>query len=460
MECKMTLAAIRAELPGTLRLSLPIVAGLAASTLLGVTDTVMLAPLGAVPLAGAGLAFAFSIIVCASVFGLISAVPVRIGTAFGAGRGRDVPGMLRAGLVLGALVGALGALGMLAAWPLLPVFGQPAEVLAVLFPYWCMIAAYTVPFGVLIVLKSAFEAVGRPWIGTAFAYLAVALNVPLNYALIWGAGPIPPLGLTGAGIGSLLAETLATLAALAFWRFAPSMRRLRLRRPLDWAEVAAAGREGAPMGLMYLAETGAVTVLTLIIGTFGAVALAANQVAMAVGGLIYMLPLGIAQAVAIRTAQARGAGETARLRPVVWAGLALATAWLVAAMVVLAAGGRAIAAALTPDPQVVALAALIFVLFAAMQVFDGVQSTMVGALRGLSATGAAAGISTLCFWGLGIPAAWGIAHLAGYGAPGVWGGWLIAQVVASALLVARFLRLTAPPRPATLRPAAVAGGAP
>lgn len=446
----MTLSAIRAEMPGTLCLSLPIVAGLAASTLLGVTDTIMLAPLGAVPLAGVGLTFSMSIIIGATVFGLISGVSMRISAAHGGRQGRAIPGMLRGGLMLGGLMGAAGGIAMVAVWPLLPLFGQPPEVLAVLFPYWCLIAAFTLPFAMLMVLKSAFEAVGRPWIGTAFAYLGAALNVPLNYVLIWGLGPVPALGLTGAGIGSLLAETLALLAAIGWWRFAPSMRRLRLRRPLDWTEVAASAREGAPMGLMYLAETGAMTVLTLIVGTFGAVALAANQVALSVGGLIYMLPLGIAQAVAIRVAQARGAGEEARLRPVVWAGLMLALIWLGAAMVVLVAGGRAIAGAISPDPEVVVQAAVIFVVFGAMQLFDGVQSTMVGALRGLSATAVAARVSMVAFWVLGIPAAWVMAHALGLGVPGVWGGWLIAQIVAGGVLVVYFLRLTGvePARPA------------
>ncbi|HMO08173.1 MAG TPA: MATE family efflux transporter [Paracoccaceae bacterium] len=438
----MTFAAIRAEMPGTLRLSLPIVAGLTAQTLLGVTDTLMLAPLGPVPLAGAGLAFAASIIVGATVYGLISGVPMRIGAAFGAGRNRAVPGMLRAGLVLGALAGVIGALAMVAFWPALRHLGQPPDVLAVLFPYWCLIAGLTLPFAVLMVLKSAFEAVGRPWLGTAFAYLGAALNVPLNYLLIYGGGPVPALGLTGAGIGSVLAETLALIAALAWLRLSPRLARLRLPRRLDWAEVGAAGREGAPMGLMYLAETGAMTCMTLIIGTFGAVALAANQVAMSVGGLIYMLPLGMAQAVAIRVAQARGAGEHDRLRAVVWAGLVLATLWLGGAMVVLVTGGRAIAGAISPDEQVVTLAAAIFVVFAAMQIFDGIQSTMVGALRGLSATGIAARASTLAFWGLGLPAAWLIGHSMGWGVPGVWAGWLVAQVAAGAVLVVRFLALT------------------
>lgn len=440
----MDLSAIRREVPGTLSLSLPIVAGLSAGTLLGVTDALMLAPLGAVPLAAVGLTSAVGLVVGATVWGLVSAVPVRIGAAFGARAGRSIPAMLRAGLALAALAGTAGGLVMLAVWPLLPLFGQPAEVLAVMFPYWCLMAAVTLPFAVLLVLKGAFEAVGRAWTGTAFAWLAVVLNVPLNYALIWGAGPVPALGLTGAGIGSVLAEVLALAAAAAWWRLAPGMARLRARGAAARTEIAAAAREGAPIATMYLAETGAITVATLIVGTFGTVALAANQVAMAVGSVLYMLPLGVAQAVALRTAQARGAGQAERLRPVAWAGLAVATVWLVAVAAGLGLGGRAVAAAITPDAQVVAVAAAILFVFALMQVFDGIQSTMVGALRGLGEAGFAARVSTFAYWGAGLPLAWVLARPLELGPAGVWLGWLVALAGAAVLLVWRFDARTRP----------------
>ncbi|MFN4158892.1 MAG: MATE family efflux transporter [Gemmobacter sp.] len=438
------MASVRSEIPGIVALSLPMVAGLAAGSLLAVTDSLMLAPLGALPLAAVGLTSAFGIIVGAAVYGLVSAVQVRIGTAFGARQGRRIPSILRGGLALGAIAGAGAGLAMLGVWPLLPIVGQPPEVLAVVFPYWCLIAAWTVPFGMLTVFRSSFEAVGRPWIGTAFAYLAVALNIPLNYALIWGAGPIPALGLTGAGIGTLASEVLALAAAWGWWSLAPRLRRLRTRGALSRTEIAATAREGAPLGLMYLAETGAMTVATLMIGTFGTVALAGNQVAMALGGVLYMLPLGIAQAIAVRVAQVRGAGEVARTRPVAWAGLGLATAWLGTVAVLLGLFGERIAGAISPDPQVVAMAATILLVFAVMQVFDGVQSSMVGALRGLSDTGFAAWVSMAAYWTTGIPLGWVLAHSGGMGPAGVWLGWLVALAAAGVVLVWRFRAQTAP----------------
>jgi multidrug resistance protein, MATE family len=94
-----------------------------------------------------------------------------------------------------------------------------------MFPSWVAISMLMLPFSVLTVFKATFEAVDRPWLGAGFAFLAVGINVPLNYVLIWGADPLPGLGLTGAGIASLVAESLALLAAWVFWARAQSMRR-------------------------------------------------------------------------------------------------------------------------------------------------------------------------------------------------------------------------------------------
>ncbi|WP_397533014.1 MATE family efflux transporter [Roseateles sp.] len=440
------LSTIRREVPAILALAVPIVAGLGASTLLGVTDSVMLAPLGPLPLAAVGITNAVAIILFAAIYGLLSAMAVRVGAAHGARQGRQIPALLRNGLVLGAIVGALGMVAMLAAWPLLPLLGQPPEVLAIMFPYWVSIAVLMLPFSMLMVFKATFEAVDRPWVGTGFAFLAVGVNIPLNYALIWGVGPLPMLGLTGAGIASLAAESLALAAAWVFWVRARSMRRLRLRAALSGTVIASVAREGAPLGLMYVAETGAMAVATLMIGSFGALALAGNQVAMSVGGLLYMVPLGVAGAVAIRVAQERGAGNDAALRPIAWAALLLATAWLAASAAVLGLYGRTIAGWITDEPEVVTVAAALFFVFAFSQVMDGVQSTMTGALRGLSDTGFPAWLSLLAYWALGLPLGWVLAQSLGMGPAGVWTGFIIALGLAAVLLVWRFLQQTTPAR--------------
>jgi multidrug resistance protein, MATE family len=430
------------QVPGILGLAAPIVSSLAASTLIGVTDSVMLAPLGAVPLAAVGITSAISILFYAAIYGLISALSVRIGVAWGAGEARRIPVILRSGLALGLMLGVVAAVLMAAIWFLLPLLGQPDEVIAAMGAYWLFMSAFLVPFAVLTAFKSAMEAVERPWLGTAFSFLAVAINIPLNYALIRGVGPFPQLGLAGAGLASLLAEALGLLAALFWWRYAPSMRRLRLRRKVETREIGLTLREGAPLGAMYLVETASGSVATLMIGAFGTVALAGNQVAQSIGSLLYMLPLGVAGAVAIRIAQERGAENLAALRPIAFAAVSVALFWLLAAALVLTFQGEAVARLITDDPAVIAVAAMIFLVFAPMQIFDAVQSAMLGALRGLSDTAWPAAVSAIAYWPVALPLAWIFAHYAGMGPAGIWAGYILALAGASFALTLRFWQQT------------------
>jgi multidrug resistance protein, MATE family len=395
-----------------------------------------------VPLAAVGLTSAVSVPFYAAIYGLISALSVRIGVAWGAGEGRQVSVILRSGLVLGLILGIGAAVLMAALWFVLPFLGQPGDVLAAMGAYWLFMCAFLIPFSVLIAFKSAMEAVERPWLGTSFAFLAVAINVPLNYALIWGIGPFPQLGLTGAGLASFLAEALALGAALLWWRYANSMRRLRLRRSVDRREIGLTLREGAPLGAMYLVETASSSFATLMIGAFGTVALAGNQVAQSIGSLLYMLPLGVAGAVAIRIAQERGAGNVDALRPIALAALSVAMLWLVPAAVVLSFKGEAIGRLVTDDPEVVAVAAAIFLAFASMQIFDAVQSAMLGALRGLSDTAWPATVSAIAYWPVALPLGWMLAHWGGLGPAGVWAGFILALAGASVALSIRFWRKT------------------
>ena len=433
---------MRAEAPALAGLAVPIIFGYSASMLPGITDSLMLAPLGPVPLAAVGLTNSLSSVLFASVWGVLTVMGVRIGSAWGGGEGRRIPHILRNGLILGLAIGLAAAAIMGLAFFALPWFGQPAEVIAAMPAYWACISLFMIPFAVLTVFTSAFEAVNRPWLGTFFAFTAVIINIPLNYLLIWGGFGLPALGLTGAGLASLAAETLSLGAVWLFWTRARSMRRLRLRRSLDWAEIGVTFREGAPLGFLYAAETGAMAVGTMLIGTFGTIALAANQVVYSVGGLLYMVPLGFAGAVALRVAQESGADNDAARRPIVWTALAMSCTWLLVAVLLLVFGGHTIAAAISDDREVVVLATHLFLAIAAMQLSDGVQSTMLGALRGMSDTRWPALVSIFAYWGVALPLGWALAYPFGLGPVAIWIGFGVGLSIAGVALILRFLGMT------------------
>lgn len=435
---KLHIGRIISELPSLIKLSVPLVLGLSASSLIGITDTIMLAPLGTEVLAIVSLVMAVHMLLTAMLYGVMSVVGVSMASSFGARDARMVSSAVRHGMMTALICGALAATIMLALMPIVRLMGLP-ETQARL--YWVPMALFMLPFSVFLVLKSLLDATDRPWLAVGFAFLGVVINVPLNYLLIYGLGPIPALGILGSGIASVLAETIALAAAYLYWRRALAMRRFRLRSVVTGKGVWQQFLQGLPLGISYLAEAGAVAMATFILGWFGAGALAANQIVNSIGATLYMLPLGMATAVAIRIAQADGSGQPERLRPIGMATFGFVALWMLATMVALIFAGRSIAEWLSTDAPVVALASSMFVVVALMQVADGLQSTGLGALRGLNDTKWPSAVSIVSYWLLALPLGYFLAFHTSVGPLGVWIGFATGLSVSAVVLPARFFRL-------------------
>jgi multidrug resistance protein, MATE family len=428
-----------AEAMPILRLSLPIVAGLAASTLIGVVDTVMIAPLGTVPLAAASLTTAVIIIFYSALYGFLSATGVEAAHRHGAGDEDGVARALRAGLTLALGAGGLGAMVMAGVFLLLPAIGQPGEVLAIMGPYWLAMSGLLIPVALLMAISQVLNAIDRPWTAAGFAFAGRDPERAAELHADLGVGGWEGLGLLGAGLASVIADGVA-LGWRWLWLARSGLLVRRARAPGLTRRLA---RDGLPLAIGYTGEGAAYAVVGLMLGLFGAVALAANQIVQAVGGVLYMLPLGMSAATAIRVGQAIGAGERARLRPVATAAMALVSGWMVLVTVALVLFGGPLAAALSDDPEVVALATAMFVAVALIQVADGIQSTALGALRGVHGLPMAHDVHAgvlLAAWRCPSPRCW--ASAPGLGPLGVWAGYGAGIVLAAVVLPLRFWRLT------------------
>jgi len=430
------------EVRHLLSLATPLVAGLVVSALMGVVDTAMLGPLGPLPLAAVSLTMSVWVIFVAGLYGFLMPVGILAGTAHGAGDPAAIAATVREGRALALRSGLLAGLAMAAILPLLPYLGQPPEVIAAIAPYWLAICAMLPGFAVSLVYKQVLEAIDRPWLAVALAFSAVVFNAALNYVLIYGRFGLPPLGLAGAGLGTAIAIWFTVALQMAVCHGAPGLRARFGGVTADPARRAQLRHEGLPMGVQYVLEGGSVAVVGVFIGWLGAAALAANQVVMAVAGVLYMMPLGMAAATSIRIAQAIGGDARERLRAIGIAGLGVATAWLVVATLLLTAFAEPIARAFIDDPVVVGLAAALFFTVGLMQVFDGVQSVSLGALRGMLDSHWPTRVSLLAYWGLAVPLAWLCGVTLGFGLVGVWAGFGIGLAVAGAMLLRRFLALT------------------
>ena len=111
---------------------------------------------------------------------------------------------------------------MAAGLPLIAHTGQPQEVLAAIGPYWLAMAAALVPFALTNAGKVLLDATGRSWTAVGLLLVPIALNAFLDWVLIYGKFGAPALGLAGAGLASLIAQSVGAAVISVILRAAAS----------------------------------------------------------------------------------------------------------------------------------------------------------------------------------------------------------------------------------------------
>ena len=434
-------ASMRAEIWPLIRLGVPLMVGLAAALLIGVVDTAMISPLGTVPLAAAGVTTAVLIILISALWGVVTVISVQVSQAVGANNPRLVSIALRSGLLLCLLGGGGGTILMMAVYPLLGPLGQPDEVLEILLPYWTSMAIWIVPFTLFFGLKALFDAVDWPWTAVALSYLGVLFNVPANYTFIH----ILDLGILGAGLASILSQCVSLFAAAVVLIRAPGLASFREKVTVAWQDVWVQFKEAVPICIGYAGEGGAYAIIGIMMGWLGAEALAAHQIVNALGGLAYMIPLGMAGAASIRVGQAVGSSNRDRLRPILKASFLIVSLWQGLAALVFILAGRGLAEMMSDDPAVIELTVTLFLIIAFLQIADGIQGTALGALRGISDMSVPTTITLIAYWPLALPVSFVLAFWLDWGAVGLWLGYTVGLLVAAVALPWRFWRLTQTP---------------
>jgi multidrug resistance protein, MATE family len=433
-----------AEIRPIISLAIPLVAGLTTSTIMGLVDTLMLGTYGEAILGAVSLTSSVLLIFYAGLYGFVGPVGILIGQAFGAGNANKIAAIIQHGLIIAFAAGAASAATMLGILLfVLPHTGQPADVMAVLSPYWIAMGFSLLPYCLSLVYKQFYDSIDRPWVGFVLTLLPVTSNVFFNWLLISGNLGFPALGILGAGIGSLLASTLGVVGMMLFYRFSSMTTAYRTGTPWTLNAFREQLREGLPMSLQYLMEGGAVAVAGILIGWLGTTALAANQIVYSVTSTLYMLPLGMAGAVSIRVSQAAGGGENGRIRTISYAALGIVTAWTALFTVTLLVAGEPIADFFVDEIPVIQVAAATFITVGLMQVFDGLQSVSLGALRGVLDNRWPTRISLIGYWLIALPLGFVFGALLGYGPAGFWGGFGVGLAFAAFMLLRR-LRMKMP----------------
>ena len=439
------------EFKTNLRLAWPVMLGMVGHTLVQFVDNIMVGQLGTTELAAISLGNSFVFIAMSIGIGFSTAITPLIAEADAEQNQHALQKVLHEGLRLCIILGVVLFLGVYIAKPLLFKMGQKPEVVALAFPYLNWVAVSLLPLVVFQAFKQFADGMSLTRYSMYATVLANVVNVVINYFLIFGIWIFPKWGVTGAAVGTLASRvTMLIFVVILLYRdprTAAIIRQLVPKR-LYKKELNQLLQLGLPSSLQMFFEVSFFTFAIWVCGFLSKDAQAANQIALNLSSMTFMVAMGLSVAATIRVGNQKGFkafGELKRialsvflltlLLDVVFAGFFVAcNEWLPWLYLDSATGLDTFAVA--------ELAGSLLFIAAFFQIFDGAQVVALGSLRGLQDVRIPTWITFLAYVLIGVPVMLYLSVEAAMGARGVWIGLCLGLVVSSLLLYLRFRYLS------------------
>lgn len=436
---------LRHEVMRTLILAGPLIIGQMTSYGMTLVDTIMAGRIGTIDLGAIAIGSSIWAAGFLFVLGVLLAVSATVSQLDGSGRRQQAGEFTRQALWLSLVLSlALYLVARGSGW-VMDLLEVETAVASLSMDYLRAISWGAPALCAMMVLRFFSEGAGYTRPTMYIGLLGIACNIPLNYVLMFGKLGVPAMGAVGAGWATTIVFWLQ-LIALAAWigwrpRYAPFGLYSRFSWP-DRREIGALVKLGLPIGIMVFLEGGMFVGAALLIGTLGAVPIAAHQVAMNYSGLMFMVPLGMAGAITVRVGNAIGRGDPDGARRAGWVGMMLAVGFGAFSASLMLLFPQQIVALYTREPEVAALAASLLFFAAVFQLTDCLQASAAGALRGMKDTRIPMLYSIVAYWVIGLTAGWWLTFRFGWGPAGMWIGIIIGLSVAAVLLGGRFFNLT------------------
>jgi MATE family multidrug resistance protein len=197
---------------------------------------------------------------------------------------------------------------------------------------------------------------------------------------------------------------------------------------------------GVPLAGQMLLEGSAFVVTSVMMGWFGAEALAANQVAMTYGNAAFMLTIALGSATTIRVSHCYGLRDRAQMRDAVVSSVHLAALWGVGTFVLFITLRTLLPQLFTPSEDIIALASRMIAWVGLYQISDAIQGTLIGVLRGMQDVKIIAGLSFVAYVLLNIPVGYLCAFTFGLGSTGLLVGYVVGLSTAAVAYAVRVYR--------------------
>jgi putative MATE family efflux protein len=410
-------------------LAVPMVLEMAMESVFAVVDIFFVSRLGADAMAAVGFVESLSALIYTVAVGLSIGVTAVVARRMGEADGAAASDAAFQALLLGAAISAvIAVVGVAYAPDLLRLMGASDAVVVLGTGYARWLFGGNAAVLLLFLLNAAFRGAGDAAIAMRVLWIANGLNILLDPLLIFGAGPMPALGVTGAGIATVVGRGAGVALQLAILlggadvlRSGAGALRIGARNlKISLAVMLRLVRLSGTGMLQVFISTASWILLVRIVAGFGSEAVAGYTVAIRIV-LFALLPAwGLANAAATMVGQSLGAGNPDRAEASVWLAGKLNLAFLGATGVLFMAAAPLIVGVFGDDVATSAYAVQCLRIVSAGFVFYAFGMVVSQSLNGAGDAWTPTVLNLLCFWCLELPLAWLLAHRLGMGAAGTF----------------------------------------
>ena len=438
------------EFKYNLKLAFPVMIGMLGHTFVQFIDNIMVGQLGTAELAAISLGNSFVFIAMSIGIGFSSAITPLVAEADGAKKEDDVSRIFEHSFLICLILGIVLFLSVFLNRNLLYSMNQPIEVVELASPYlfWVSMSLIT------IVTFQSFRQFAD---GLSFTRAAMystlvgnAINVILNFFLIFGFWIFPKLGVEGAAIGTLISR-ICMLTFIIFYlklhkklskyikKFFPSKVEIKRVKKILYL--------GLPSALHSLFEVAFFMSAVWMSGFIGKNSQAANQIALNLSSMTYMVALGVGVAAMIRVGNQRGMMNFKKLREVALSTLLLIIIIDIFFCFIFLTFNDSLPLLYldSSDPsgfndvsEVLKIASNLLIVAGVFQLFDGIQAVVLGSLRGMQDVIKPAIIIFFSYGILGFPISYTLGFYTSLGMVGIWIGLLSGLFFSSLFLFLRF----------------------
>ncbi len=436
------------------QLAAPVMLGMLGHSFVSFVDNIMVGQLGTAELAAVSLGNSFMFIAMSIGIGFSTAITPLTAEADAEKNFEKGKSAFKHGLFLCTLLGLLLFLMVFFSKPLMHLMKQPSEVVALAIPYLDFVAFSLIPLIIFQAFKQFSDGLSMTKYPMYATLLGNIVNVILNYLLIFGKFGFPELGIVGAAYGTLASRIIMVWH---LWYLLKGKEKSKVFVThikifvLDTLMLKKIINLGAPSAMQMFFEVAIFTAAIWLSGTLGKNPQAANQIALNLSSMTFMVAMGLSVTAMIRVGNQKGLQNYIELRRIAFSIFLFGIIFAISFAIIFFTFNTQLPKIyvdlddtknLIDNTEVIGIASKLLIAAAIFQISDSIQVLVLGALRGLQDVKIPTIITFISYWLVGFPISWFLGKEEAYGSFGIWLGLLAGLTTAAILLYIRFNYLT------------------